>query len=47
MQKKVLIIVLVALAALAGVLILREPPYVPKFIGVATIFAGLVLVALR
>jgi drug/metabolite transporter (DMT)-like permease len=36
----------IPLGALAGVLILKEPPHVAKFIGVAMIFAGLILVAL-
>ncbi len=36
----------VPLGAILGVVILREPPYVPKLVGVAIIFAGMVLVAL-
>lgn len=36
----------IPLGALGGVVLLREPPYVAKFLGAGTIFAGLVLVAL-
>ena len=36
----------VPLGAVAGVLALRDPPYVPKFVGVAIMFAGLLLVGL-
>ena len=36
----------VPLGTVLGVVILREPPYVPKLVGVAIIFAGMVLVAL-
>ena len=32
--------------AVAGVLLLHDPPYLPKLIGVAIMFAGLVLVGL-
>jgi drug/metabolite transporter (DMT)-like permease len=35
----------VPLGALAGVLALQDPPYAPKLVGVAIMFAGLVLVA--
>jgi drug/metabolite transporter (DMT)-like permease len=36
----------VPLGTLAGVLALRDPPHVPKLVGVAVMFAGLVLVGL-
>jgi len=36
----------VPLGALAGVLALRDPPHVPKLVGVAIMFVGLVLVGL-
>ena len=36
----------ILLGAVLGVVVLREPPYVPKFVGVGAMFAGLVLVAL-
>lgn len=36
----------IPLGALVGVLVLKEPPYRPKLVGVAAMFAGLVLVGI-
>ena len=36
----------VPLGVILGVVVLREPRYTPKLVGVAIIFAGMVLVAL-
>ena len=36
----------VLLGVIAGVLVLRDPPYAPKLVGVPIMFAGLLLVGL-
>ena len=36
----------IPLGAVTGVLVLRDPPYLPKLVGVVIMFAGLLLVGL-